>query len=519
MCFDTRGGLSVSLFTAPLLLSLLLSLSTWLPQRWGKAISILAVELLLLIAVVDIYCSNRFNSPICPHIYQLITLTDSREAGEFFAQYVDLQNFKDPRMLGLLALIVIYPLLILLPEKLTDKLPLPIRLNPWCLMLLPIIALPEIRFMRVCANANVQGAEQFVFQRVYDVESTPWHRLTFSAIATWKSERQMTAYKRDTFAATVEHCDQTSPHIVLVIGESANKYHSSLYGYKLPTTPAQQRRADKGELTVFTNAVSRWNITSSFFQSFFAQVSPQGIAYFPILFRRGGYKVRFFSNQFPDGEVSALSQSEASRFFLLDHELSDSLFDYRNKARRPHDWEFIAEEFSLPGKDIPTLDIIHLMGQHFTYDKRYPHNEMAFVSFLPAYKNIAPRNRAVAAHYDNATRYNDKVLETILKLYESRDAVVIYVPDHGEEVFDDGDFQGRVFGEMTETNRKYQIEVPMWIWCSPQYRRNHPELVKQFKAIKDKPLITDDIPQMLLDLAGIASPWRDNHHNPLNPRL
>lgn len=516
LCFDTRGGLSASLFTAPLLLSLLLSLSTWLPQRWGKAVSITAVELLLVVAVADVYCSIRFKSPICPHIYQLVALTDGRETSEFFAQYVSLDNFKNPKMLGLLALMVVYPVLTILPQKLLDRVPLPGRLNPWCLLLLPLLVLPELRFMRVCSNADVQGAEQFVFQREYDVESTPWHRLTFSALATWQSERQMATCKRNTYAATVEHCDRTSPHIVLIIGESANKYHSSLYGYKLPTTPNQQRRADNGELTVFTNAISPWNITSNFFQSFFAQPSPAGEVYFPILFRRGGYHVRFLSNQFPEGEASPLSLSEASRFFLLDTELSDSLFDYRNKRRCPFDGEFVSEECQRDSIDVPAFDIIHLMGQHFSYYKRYPHNEAAFVSFHPAYKNIAPRNRAVAAQYDNATFYNDKVLEMILQMYENEDAVVVYLSDHSEEVFDAGDFQGRVFGEMTEANRKYQLEVPMWVWTSTRYRQNHPELVRRMNALKDKPVMTDTIPQMLLDLAGINNSWRGNDRNPFN---
>lgn len=63
---------------------------------------------------------------------------------------------------------------------------------------------------------------------------------------------------------------------------------------------------------------------------------------------------------------------------------------------------------------------------------------------------------------------------------------------------------------MTETNRKYQLEVPMWIWCSPQYRQNHPELVMRMDEIKNDSLMTDTIPQMLLDLAGISSPWRSD---------
>ena len=40
------------------------------------------------------------------------------------------------------------------------------------------------------------------------------------------------------------------------------------------------------------------------------------------------------------------------------------------------------------------------------------------------------------AHYDNATRYNDHVLEQIIRLYEGQRTVVVYLSDHGEEVYD-----------------------------------------------------------------------------------
>ena len=40
----------------------------------------------------------------------------------------------------------------------------------------------------------------------------------------------------------VENSDQHAPLIVLVIGESFNKYHSSLYGYELKTNPLLEKR-------------------------------------------------------------------------------------------------------------------------------------------------------------------------------------------------------------------------------------------------------------------------------------
>ena len=38
------------------------------------------------------------------------------------------------------------------------------------------------------------------------------------------------------------------------------------------------------------------------------------------------------------------------------------------------------------------------------------------------------------AHYLNAIRYNDLVVDRIIRLFDHRNAVVIYFSDHGEEV-------------------------------------------------------------------------------------
>lgn len=500
LCFDMRGGMSLSLFSAPLLLSLLAATTTYLHQRSGKAVCILVVETLLAIAVVDSFCRAHFDSPISTTICQLIVQTDRNEANEFLSHYVTLPNLKDARLIGLLALMVIYPILAILPIPRLDQLPRWHTLNTRWLLIMPILLLPEIPFIKACSHSDVRQVEQFLFQKQYQIQSTPWHRLIFSALTTARGAHQLQAIKTATLAATVEQCAHTSPHIVMVIGESANKYHSTLYGYTLPTTPRQQQRADAGELAIYTAAVSPWNITYNVLLSFFVQPTEEGDVYFPILFRRSGYHVQFASNQFT---ISNGGESKTGIFFLNDRELSDSLFDYRNRMMLMYDNDLVRRFFIDRSKvpiDAPTLDIIHLKGQHFQYNKRYPANEAFFQPTDKAYAHLGEAEREVAAHYDNATLYNDKVLNTIITQYADQDAVVIYMSDHGEEVYDDGVFQGRTYGEPTETNRKYQFEVPMWVWCSPIYKEKHPELTEWLCEMKDEPLMTDTVPRILMRL-------------------
>ena len=102
----------------------------------------------------------------------------------------------------------------------------------------------------------------------------------------------------------MDSCSFRSPHIVLIIGESYNKHHSQLYGYDRETTPLQLERTKKGEMVVFDDVVSCWNLTSFVFKNIFSlhAVGDSGewcdYPLFPELFRKAGYNVTFITNQF-----------------------------------------------------------------------------------------------------------------------------------------------------------------------------------------------------------------------------
>ena len=120
-------------------------------------------------------------------------------------------------------------------------------------------------------------------------------------------------------------------------------------------------------------------------------------------------------------------------------------------------------------------------------------------------------------HYDNATYYNDMVLDSIISIYEREESIVLFVADHGEETYDDLLVHGRLFQEPTAPQVRYEFEVPMWIWCSESYRSNHPDIMQRIKQSLDKPFMTDGLPQLLLCLAGISSKWNKECRNLLSP--
>ena len=313
------------------------------------------------------------------------------------------------------------------------------------------------------------------------------------------------------------------------MGESYNKHHSQLYGYNYETTPLQLKRKERGELTVFSDVVSCWNLTSFVFKNVFSlhAVGDSGewcdYPLFPEVFRKAGYNVTFITNQFLPQAKEAIYDFSGG-FFLNNPILSEAQFDVRNSKLHRLDGGMIIEydrlKDSIPNRKLTgdnRLTIIHLMGQHTTYGYRYPKEYKRYHAKDYDWPSLSHKNKMILADYDNATLYNDYIIDELLKRWEDEDVVVVHMSDHGEEAFGDGK---PIFGRQHSAEVDYRLaheefEVPFWIWCSKKYRRNHPDVVKRIKAAKDLPFMTDNLSHLLLYLAGIRCPEYRSDYNPL----
>lgn len=548
LCINTEGGLSLHSLTTPLLTAFLLSWPTsFLTDRYRlrKVVQLIVGEAIIAVCTVDAYCQSIFAVPITPQILSNIMLSDHREMYEFFAVFVNIYILQHWRIAAMLILVIALPVsLFWIRSNFRISVPPYLRIT-WIVILL-LCAAYEIpttyRYTQLFRHQNdLQSMEGLIFRHYHEELPTPLHRFTFAYYALKQSEHVLDNIRRTSFAATVDSCSYLSPHIVLIIGESYNKHHSTLYGYHLPTTPLQQKRAETGELVVFNDVVTPWNITTNAILDILSTWEygmPQTIGEMPLvpmLFQKAGYEVTFFSNQFLLKGFRKGATNQAGHFFLANRMLSDSLFTYRNKKTNKYDMGLVhqvkdykrdirCEERSVKDEIQDTrkeyrgtLDIIHLIGHHFDYSLRYPPSATKFTKKDYAVKTIDDDAKQTIAHYDNVTYYNDMVMDSILTIYENKDAIVVFAADHGEEVYDDMPIQGRLFQEPTVQQMPYEFEVPMWIWMSERYRKNHPQIAVAVMQASNKPFMTDGISQLILSLAGIACQWSDESRNLLSP--
>ena len=532
LCIDTTDGLSLHYLTAPLLTMLLVGVATsFLPNKARQVVQILVGEIIIAVCMVDCYCQLFLLSSISPKILSTILQTNQHEAMEFLSVFVGSEVLGKWQLVLLLLLAIVFPLSYLYKLNVSRYRWLGNKcyLQAAFFVIVAAYETPHsLKYCQLLSSKNDQkSTEGLIFQHYQESVPTPIHRLAYAYHVSKLSAVTLQAIKQATFEATVDSCSHLSPHIVLVIGESYNKHHSTLYGYHLPTTPLQQQREKEGSLFVFEDAVTPWNITSNVFLDQFSTWSYgkeeafSSHPLFPLLFRRADYDVRFFTNQYLLKGFRKGVTNQAGNFFLSDHELSDSLFDYRNSKSSHYDMGLVrmVADYRTRHHEAPfTFDIIHLMGQHFDYSRRYPRQLAHFTLKDYADQRKPKEATQVMMHYDNATHYNDMVMDSILHLYEDQEAVVVYVADHGEEVYDDLPVSGRLHQKPTKQIARQEFEVPMWIWCSKKYQEMHGDVVARIEKYRKRAFISSDISQMLIHLAGIRCRWYDECRDILSPQ-
>ena len=539
-------NLYLELFLDIYVLSLILTILPHKVRMWVRGFFYVV---LYATAVVDVYCFVKFQSTLTPTMLQLVGETDSRETGEFIRSCVSPDVLMSN--VGWVLLLMFAHVLTALRLRFPHFIPRRQReliksaYQRVCLLLhsaRPVIGIATLTLLiwSVCTSAHNKIATHKLMSgtTIGEVEHTltesnhavlyqPVYRLAFSIYANTLTAKQIDRLVRISNKVKVDSCSFRSPNIVLIIGESYNRHHSSQYGYAMPTTPRQQKLERQGRLVKYTDVVSPWNLTSFVFKHLFSLycVGDKGewcdYPLFPELFRKAGYHVTFLTNQFLPKAKEAVYDFSGG-FFLNNPKLSAAQFDTRNTQLHRFDEELLQDYDELKGQNTENnLIIFHLLGQHVQYRQRSPKDRKLFRGddYKEMKPNLNARERQTLADYDNAIRYNDSVVTEIVKKFENEEAIVLYVPDHGEECYEgDMHFFCRMHSAKVDARLAHaEFDIPMWIWCSRKYIKKHPEIFRQVVNARNRRFMTDALAHMLLYLGGIHANYYKEQLNLLSP--
>ena len=319
--------------------------------------------------------------------------------------------------------------------------------------------------------------------------------------------------------------DGDSLNIILVIGESYIKDHASLYGYPLHTTPFMDAEQQAGRLFAFTDAVSPYNQTTKVIRNLLSCNSLGDGEHWssapPLtaVFKKNGYWVSMQDNQ---KSTDAHVLSELFEFslatYLYSKQMKEACYSEMNDKTYDYDGQLVdayRKDMGGGAGNAHRLVVFHLTGQHVSFTCRYPHDHTFshFTADSTQYRKdawLTAEMRQEIADYDNATLYNDDIFRHITELYGNSNTVVLYLADHGEEVYDYRPRSGRddfSYGTDIQQGIRHQYCIPYIVWCSEKYMESNPDIVRRLRQSTSRPVAIDNTCQLLFRLAGLETPY------------
>lgn len=301
-------------------------------------------------------------------------------------------------------------------------------------------------------------------------------------------------------------------NIVLIIGESFSKFHSSLYGYEKETNPLLGKLESDSALFVYENITSACVTTIPAMKSImmsYIDSKSDSIAWYECLtlievMQRSGFKVSWFSNQsktgFYDNEVGRFADLCDEQVFVGDK--------HSGLSRNNKDEELIplVEEY-LSDSAQSKFIVVQMMGSHEGYSQRYPSIFSIFKAgdYDNSHSCLSSGKRQILAEYDNSVLYNDSVVYELMRLFDNKDAIVVYLSDHGEDVFRSSDDICTHATEFDDRHKFVVKQIPLMVYTSPLFREKHPELQQRIETSVNRPYRTDSIMYTIMDVAGVES--------------
>ena len=328
---------------------------------------------------------------------------------------------------------------------------------------------------------------------------------------------EMTA-RLGTKEITLTKNESSIPYVIFILGESTSRNHMGLYGYQLPTTPRLGSRAGTDGFYIFRDVISHHTHTSEVLEELFTFCRHKAPGHwfdyenvFDIV-KAAGYHTAWLSNQESFGIWGNVANHYANR---CDYTKYTMFRDSGNDRSSQYDDALLPLlDTWLQKTSGKNFCVIHLLGTHYEYRYRYPASFNTFSAKDESGENT--RERRLRAEYDNAILYNDFIVDEIIRRFEDKNAILIYVSDHAENVYDE---PGLEAGHDEINANRYMAEIPMIIWTSPSFQAAHPGLEQRIAASAERPFMTDDMIHVLLDIMEIETKDYDPAKSVINEQF
>ena len=467
-------------------------LINFLPINRAIRFVLCIITMLSFFSLIIIYGGHflLFGAPVSSDTIHAILQSDTQEIIEFLDSFVGLKKI----VYTLIGIALTALLAMQMSAKSSGR--KLITGGFGCLLLVPVLATLHSQILRTPILYNFESARTQYFSEL-------------SAFMLLKESRSKAISLSDLSLTKTGH------KLVVVIGESANKNHMSLYGYARDTTPIADSLNNSGDLIRFDRAYASHTHTKPALAKALTsadQYSGRNWTTSPSLLELSnelGIDNTWITNQQMlgawDNHVSAIAQG-AKRII------------YRNKLvgiaknALKNDGVLIDDLKNVLSDDNETqLIFMHLQGSHASYCSRFPEDIAPFageIVSLSEYGSLAAyvhrANNRVVNCYDNSIHYTDKVIGDVIKILDEQEAPtsMLYFADHSEDVISNKAHNSAIFTYA-------MAEIPLFFWASDSWKQRYTDSWNNLKSNRRKIFTNDHIFESVSGLLGLVSPQID----------
>ena len=314
----------------------------------------------------------------------------------------------------------------------------------------------------------------------------------YYAASQYLDNRKTVAEERHTFDNEAAVCGEDSIDVVFIIGESLRADHLQLNGYGRPTTPRLMKERNIVSFREMYTEPCYTHVSVPRIMTRADSVNPER-AYdeqsFITLFRKAGFRTVWFTNQ-----------DVASSYVYFMHE-ADTLI-YANASKTLYDYDKWMDMDLLPHFDREglagkrNLSVMHTIGSHWWYKSHYDSESAVFMPDIDSRVVSELSREQMVNAYDNTVVETDRFISAIIGRLRNRNAVLLYVSDHGEALGENGNYlHGDDYPELHNP--------AAFVWWSDEYGRRNPEKVKALRSASGKRHTTDVMFHSVLDAASV----------------
>jgi heptose-I-phosphate ethanolaminephosphotransferase len=266
-----------------------------------------------------------------------------------------------------------------------------------------------------------------------------------------------------------------------------------------------QQLVDSGELIVFRDPIAPATHTAQAFKHFMTTYNHDTVdkewfecLTLPEVFHASGYHTAWFSNQAQTGWYDNISAAFAALCDTIHYTTTRE--DGEQDAKPDGLLLGCVPPYVKSSHATPQAIFVHLMGQHVDFEKRYPE---AFDYFKESqYTDKLEHQREDYATYDNATRYNDYVVDSLFATLKDKNAVGIYFSDHGMDFYESAEDYCSHAKDNDPISYQAGLKTPFMVYATASYRAANPDVMIQLRQLASKSYHIEQLPALVLQIIG-----------------